>query len=123
MLRASKRLLRPGGRLAFFTIQVTPGLSAADRRRAATAGPPSVTGKDTSELLVQAGFADVFERDVSAAYLDTAKAWRVARIEYRDVLRPLDPAVYDERIKHGAETIDAIERGWLRRTLHVARRP
>jgi hypothetical protein len=116
------RLLRPGGRLAFFTIQVGPGLSARDHRRAVTAGPPSVAGKDTGELLRQAGFADVWEQDVTAAYLVTAKAWRVARLKYRDVLRPVDPAGYDERLAHGLEAIDAIERGWLRRTLHVAHR-
>jgi hypothetical protein len=123
VLRASKRLLRPGGRLAFFTIQVVPGLSAADQERAVTAGPPSVASKDTGQLLVQAGFAEVWEQDVSAAYLVTARAWRAARLEYRDELRPLDPAAYDERMTHGAEAIEAIERGWLRRTLHVARRP
>jgi hypothetical protein len=123
VLRASKRLLRPGGRLAFLTIQVVPGLSAADHRRAVTAGPPSVAGKDTSALLTQAGFSDVWEQDVSAAYFETASAWRSARLRYRDELRPLDPAAYDERMAHGVEAIDAIQRGWLRRTLHVARRP
>ena len=122
MLRASKRLLRPGGRLAFFTIQVTPGLSKTDHRRAAIAGPPSVAGKDTAQLLAQAGFVDVLDHDVTPAYLTTAQRWRAARIEHRDELRPVDPAAYDERIEHGTEAIEAIERGWLRRTLLVARR-
>jgi hypothetical protein len=123
VLRAGKRLLRPDGRLAFFTIQVAPGLSKGEHRRAVSAGPPSVAGKDGAELLAQAGFADVAQQDVTAAYLTTAERWRAARIEHRDELRPVDPAAYDERIAHGTEAIEAIERGWLRRTLLVARRP
>lgn len=123
MLRASRRLLRAGGRLAFFTIQVAPGLATADHRRAVIAGPPSVAGKDGAELLEQAGFVEVFEEDVTAAYLDTARAWRAARLEHRDELRPLDPQAYDERLVHGTEAIEAIERGWLRRTLLVATSP
>jgi hypothetical protein len=123
VLRASKRLLRPDGRLAFFTIQVAQGLSATDHRKAVTAGPPSVAGDDGAGLARRAGFVDVLERDVTPAYLETARAWRVARLKYRDELRPLDPAAYDERMEHGLEAIEAIERGWLRRTLLVGRRP
>jgi hypothetical protein len=123
VLRASKRLLRPDGRLAFLTIQVAQGLPAAAHRQAVSAGPPSVGTDDTGELLVRAGFADVYEEDATQAYLVTARRWREARLQYRDELRPLDPAGYDERMEHGAEAIEAIERGWLRRTLLVARRP
>ena len=123
MLRASRRLLRPGGRLAFFTITVTPGLSRADHRKAVAAGPPAITGPPTTELLTRAGFVDVHEADVTAGYLDTTRAWRAARIRHRDELRPVDPAVYDDRLARGEGAIAAIEAGMLRRTFCVARRP
>jgi cyclopropane fatty-acyl-phospholipid synthase-like methyltransferase len=122
VLRASRRLLRPGGRVAFHTISVTPGLSRADHRRAMRAGPPAADDKGGSELLARAGFIDVREYDVTEQYAATARAWREARLRHRDELRPLDPAAYDDRIARGAEAIAAVGAGLLRRTLHVARR-
>jgi len=67
------------------------------------------------------GFVDVREIDVTSDYLETARAWRAARIRHRDELRPVDPEVYDERLEKGEKAIAAIEAGQLRRTLHVAR--
>lgn len=121
MLRASRKLLRPGGRIAFHTISLTPGLSRADRRRASIAGPPAVDDRDSSDLLTRAGFVDVAAYDVTETYLATVKAWRKARLRHRDLLRPLDPQAFDDRILHGEQAIAAIEAGLLRRTLHVAR--
>jgi cyclopropane fatty-acyl-phospholipid synthase-like methyltransferase len=123
VLRASHRLLRPRGRLAFFTISVTPGLASADRRRAVAAGPPAPTGPDLTDGLRRYGFIDVREIDVTSDYLETARAWRAARIRHRDELRPVDPEVYDERLDKGEQAIAAIEAGLLRRTLHVAHTP
>lgn len=123
MLRASRRLLRPGGRLAFFTISIPYGLSAAEHRRAVAAGPPAVTGPPAAELLTRAGFVDVREEDVTADYLATTRAWRAARLRHRDALRPVDPEVYDDRLARGEAAIEAIDAGRLRRTFCVARRP
>ena len=123
VLRASHRLLRPHGRLAFFTIRVAPDLAQAAHRRAIDAGPPAPYGPDLTEALQRVGFVDVREVDVTADYLETAQAWRAARIRHRDDLRPVDPQVYDERLAQGGKAIAAIEAGLLRRTLHLARAP
>lgn len=123
MLRASRRLLRPGGRLAFFTISIAGGLSASDHRRAAAAGPPSPDGPRVSELLERAGFADIREVDVTGEFLITARAWLAARLRHRETVRPLDPKIYDDRLGHGEASIAAIGDGLLRRTLHMARKP
>ena len=123
MLRASARLLRPGGRLAFFTISIAAGLSAADHRRAVAAAPPEPDRPDLSDQLRRAGFVDVREEDVTADYLVTTRAWRTARLRHRDTVRPVDPAMFDDRLAKGERAIAAIEHGWLRRTLHVARTP
>jgi hypothetical protein len=123
VLRASRRLLRPRGRLAFFTISIAAEVSAEDHRRAVAAGPPSPDGPRVSEMLARAGFTDVREVDVTADYLLTSRAWLAARLRHGDTVRPLDPDMYDGRLKQGRASISAIEDGLLRRTLHVARVP
>lgn len=120
VLRASHRVLRHRGRLAFFTISSAAGLSLADRRRAVAAGPPELDGPDVPDLLRRAGFVDVSEIDVTGDYLATTRAWRAARLHHRDTARPVDPAMYDERLAKGDRAIEAIEAGLLRRTLHIA---
>jgi len=122
VLRACRRLLRPGGRLAFFTIEVTPGLSPDQHRRALAAGPPTPAGPDITGLLQRARFVDVVAEDRTADYLETARAWLAARLRHRDEMRPVDPATYDLRITDGEVAIPAIEAGLLRRMLYVARR-
>ena len=122
VLRASRLLLRPGGRLAFWTISVPPGLSPANHRRAVAAGPPAPTGPDLSDLLTRAGFVGVQKTDVTADYLTTVRAWRDARLRHRDALRPVDPTVYDDRMAKGEAAIAALEMGLQRRTLHIAHR-
>lgn len=123
MLRACRRLLRPGGRLAFFTIFVAPGLPRDQHRRAAAAGPPEPTGPDIADLLRRARFVDVIEVDRTTDYATTARAWLDARLRHRDELRPVDPSAYDDRIARGRGVIPFIEAGLLRRSLFVARRP
>lgn len=122
MLRACRRLLRPGGRLAFFTIEVTPGLPPDLRRRAVAAGPPTPAGPDIAGLLERARFVDIVAEDRTADYLETARAWLAARLRHRDEIRPVDPATFDLRIADGQTAIPVIEAGLLCRRLYVARR-
>ena len=122
MLRACRRLLRTGGRLAFFTIEVAPGLPRGEHRRVAAAGPPACAGPDIAELLTRARFVDVVAEDRTTDYAAAARAWLAARLRHRDEMRPHDPAAYDDRIKRGREAIPLIEAGLLRRALYVARK-
>ena len=122
MLRACRRLLRPGGRLAFLTILVAPDLPARLHRQAVAAGPPAVTTPDLPDLVDRAGFSEVRTTDVTGDYLETARDWLAARERHHDELRPLDPAGYDERVSRGRAAIRAIEEGLLRRSLVVATR-
>ena len=121
MLRACRRLLRPGGRLAFFTIHVAQGLSAADRRRALGAAPAAAAGPDIGDLLRRARFDVVEEADLTLAYAQTARDWLAARLKHREELRPLDPSTYDDRVARGRNVIPVIEAGLLRRSLFLAR--
>lgn len=124
VLRACRTLLRPGGRLAFFTITVSPGLSRRDHRRAVRAGPPAVAARrDSRALLEQAGFGGVSERDVTPEYEMTTEAWLVARERHRGELRGVDPEVFDERQADARLMLSAVRDGLLRRSLLTATRP
>lgn len=123
MLRACRRILRPGGRIGFLTILVADGLSARQRRRTAAVGPPAPIGPDGRSLAERAGFVEIDVRDVTADYLASARARLAARLRLRDEIRPLDPDDYDEMVTQGPLAIREIEAGRLLRTLVVARRP
>jgi hypothetical protein len=123
VLRACRRVLRPGGRLGFLTIRVADGLSPAQRRRAVAVGPPAPGGPDGHALAERSGFTDVRTVDVTADYLATARMWLSARERLREQLRPLGPQEYDDKIAQGRSAVLQIEAGRLRRVLVVARRP
>ncbi len=124
MLRASRRVLRPGGRLAFHTIELPPGLSAPRRRRAISIGPPAVTVRTTYRgLLRSAGFIEIDAVDLTAEYLATQRRWLAATHRHEEGLRS---ALGDDVVREGLErrrrTVDAIEDGLLLRTQYTATR-
>lgn len=123
VLRACRRLLRPGGRIGVLTIRVEDGLPEAQRRRTVAAAPPAATGPPTDELLDRAGFVDVDALDVTAEYLETATAWLAARRRHEQALRALGPDQYEDKVARGARAVAEIEAGRLRRSLVTARRP
>ena len=72
-------------------------------------------------MLRRAGFDVVVERDVTATFLDTARAWLRESDALADDLSGLEPAGgFDERQEDRRTMIAAIEDGLLRRSLFVA---
>jgi SAM-dependent methyltransferase len=125
MLTASRRVLRPGGRTAFFTIHLPPQLSPAERRRAIDVGPPAVDsrGPDYMSLLRSAGFVDVEQVDVTAAYRATHQAWlRHARALADELELAEPPGAFAQRVEEHLATGAAIDDGLLHRSLFAARR-
>lgn len=126
MLRACQRLLKPGGRLAFYTIFATPGLSEAEYRRARRSGPNHLSTRriDHRDLIASAGLRLLAERDLTPQFLRTARAWYDGRRRYEAALRQSDgDAVFEERQQDAVAQIRAIEAGLLKRALFVATRP
>ena len=126
MLRACRRVLRPGGLLAFYTIHMTPGLSEAHRRRAAQLGPPAVASasREQSELLRSAGLEAISESDLTDEFLRIARGWGKARLRHADGLRESEGAdQFEEKLADNRAGIEGIEAGLLRRALFVAERP
>jgi hypothetical protein len=123
VLRACRRVLRPGGRIAYYNIFVPPGLPERLHRRALRAGPPAVASRGISQadLLLRAGFKSVSETDLTADFLKTARAWFEGRQSQEKQLRAsCGDAWFEDRQADSRSMIPAIEDGLLRRSLFVA---
>ena len=125
MLRALHRLLRPWGRMAFFTIFVAPGLPPAAQRRARQDGPRAVaTRSDCRRLLAAAGFIDLQEIDATAAFVHTARAWLDERERHAAELAAVESKeTFQERQQDHRALLAAAEDGLLHRALFTATRP
>ena len=118
-------MLRPGGRIAFYTIFIPQGLAERDYRRAARVGAPGVTSwrREQPALLRAAGFSNVSQTDVTPEYLRLLRAWTEARERHAAGLREADgEAAFAEKQRENRARLAAIEAGLLRRCLLVAER-
>lgn len=122
MLRACRRVLKRGGRLAFFVIAIRPGLSADRHDFAKDAVPGFVeTSAPYSELLATAGFASITEEDVTAGYHTTAALWLRESAALEPELRAaLGDTVYETKQVNRRSSFAAIEAGTLVRLLYTA---
>lgn len=118
-------MLRPGGRIAFYSIFVPPGLSDRDHRRGLRSGPPAVaTSSDYRSLLRSAGFAELGEIDVTGAYLDTARGWvRHGQESETELAAGEPPGAFADKLARRRAAIAAIEAGQLQRSLFLGTRP
>lgn len=126
MLRACRRALRPGGRLAFYTILASPDLSDADYRRALRLGPPGVASgkRGQQQLLHSAGFVEVSEADLTVEFLRIARERLAARERHAPALRQSEgESQFEQKQAKDRREVEAIEAGLLRRSLLVAKRP
>jgi hypothetical protein len=124
-LRACRRLLRRGGRMAFTTILEAPGLDPAARRQARAAGPRAVAMRsDHRRLLGSAGFRDITEVDVTPEFRTTAAAWLTeAAVNAKELARLEAPSAFAQRQADRRAMLAAINAGLLLRSLVLARRP
>jgi cyclopropane fatty-acyl-phospholipid synthase-like methyltransferase len=124
VLRACHYLLRPGGRLVFTTIHVAPGLDPARHRCAVRAGPWQVAARRPyPELVVQAGFTDVVDIDVTEDYARTQQRWLQANeSRSKDVRHLTSDADFATAQADRRAAQAAINDGLLRRSLITATR-
>ena len=117
--------MRPGGRLAFTTIELSEGLRGAARRQAVSAAPQAASSRRPYvDLLASARYAEVLHDDLTGEYLTTARGWLENVQQHYDELVSLDgEATVEERVAGWREAIDALEAGLLRRSLYAATRP
>ena len=124
VLRACHRVLKPGGRIAYYTIYISPDLSSADYRRATQYWPAAGTARrQPAEMLASAGFANVVETDVTKQYRTTARAWVDGRRRRYDKLaQAMGEESLRGKIEEGKAILASIKDGLLRRSLLTARR-
>lgn len=124
MLRANRQVLKPGGRVGFWTIHPTPGLTPAKRRYASQIGPPDAAMRSTHDsLLRSAGFGEIEVTDVSQEYASVLRAWLAGwHRREAEVRVALGDANFDRRVKNRREALQAVEDGLLMRSLCVGRR-
>jgi cyclopropane fatty-acyl-phospholipid synthase-like methyltransferase len=124
VLRACRRLLRPGGRLAFFTITVAPGLDEDEHRRAVRIGPRAVSARrEADALMTQAGFTNVETEDVTQEFETTARLWHREYKTHEEELRRALGAEYDGLYVNRADMISGLEDHLLERWLVVGTQP
>jgi len=125
VLRALKQLLRPGGRIAYTTIFVMPGLTPRLRRRAQRSGPRAVASHGNQrQLLASAGFTDIDTVDLTAEFARTARGWIDGWSANEAELTVLESAAtFAERQRERRTQLRAVEDGLLQRALFSSTRP
>jgi cyclopropane fatty-acyl-phospholipid synthase-like methyltransferase len=119
VLRAKRRVLKPGGHLAFFVIAVADDLTQAERHRAIDAGPDHVASLDGyPKMLDAAGFQAVEFLDVTAEYRITLEAWiREWEAEAAGIIGLVGAGEFEERQGRRHRASAAVDDGLLQRWL------
>lgn len=110
--------------MIFQTIQPTPGLAPALRRRANRLGPPANAVRTSYQsLLTTAGFHEISALDQTSEYGATQRRWIEVSNRYEEELRAtIGLEAFDERRADRRATLEAIETGLLSRFRYSARR-
>ncbi len=125
MLRATSRVLKPGGLLSFLVIAVASGLSAAETNMALDAGPEHTdAGPGYPALMEAAGFEDIQVIDVTDEYVATLTAWiREWEAASTELEQLMGIDEFTERQKRRRQALAAARDGLLQRYLISAISP
>ena len=125
MLRACHRILKPGGRIAFFVIATGDGLTADQAERVKEVGPEyALADPGYEDLMKEVGFRAVTIEDVSDQYLSTYRAWnRAWDREASEISNLIGAEEFADRQATRREEIAMIADGLLKRHLATGTRP
>ena len=125
MLRATHRVLKRGGRLAFTVLAFRDGITDDEIARTGTLAPELFdAGPGYPTLLEQAGFADVAVDDVTPVYRETVAAWiRAWRDEGEGIEELVGTEEYEERRDRMNVALAAIDEGLRKRYLVTGVKP
>ena len=118
MLRGCKRVLKPGGRLAFFVVATVDSSTVAPT--------DSFDGFVTEAsgyrpIVEEAGFRSIECSDVTEAFKSMSHRWLAVAADLEDDLRSaLGNDVFADKLQSRKDTRDAIESGELLRLLFTA---
>ena len=122
VLRACRRVVRPGGIMVFSVILIAPDLSAADYARAVAGGPSFVeTAVAYPTMLRRAGWEITDHLDLTGAFL--ASVGRMLQLEEaraEEIEEVMGETRTAEQFARRRASLHALERGLLRRELFRA---
>jgi ubiquinone/menaquinone biosynthesis C-methylase UbiE len=123
VLQACRRVARDGSGMVFTIQAIAPSLSDAERRIAMECGPTFVdTEVDYAVLLVQSGWCLQERDDLTAGFLQAMRTELNGMQARADALAQVfGQDEFNERVKRQQAAIAAIDAGFLRRELFVAR--
>jgi hypothetical protein len=122
VLRACHDVLKPGGRIAGYTIHTPQGLSESQGKRASELGPSEVLSEASPvDLLRAASFNVIVEQDVTEHFRATCEAILRARSDLESKLRNEEgDALFEEEQEGRTLKLRGITEGLLQRSLIVA---
>ncbi len=122
VLAECRRVVRPGGWMAFSVIHVPPGLSAAEHAEAVDTAPEFVeTDASYPEMLAETGWEILERDDLTAAFRANCLRKIATEESLRAELEPLSSAAdFDARQARMRRRITVLERRHMRRELFVA---
>ena len=121
VLEECRRIVRPGGRMAFTVISITFGLSRSDHARAIENGPEFIeTQDDYAALLDKTGWLVEDRVDLIKEYLNSCKCQIQADRANQEALEDLLGSTQtEERIADWCSKLEAISEGLFRRELYL----
>jgi SAM-dependent methyltransferase len=123
VLQACRRVARDGARTVFTVIALAPSLANAERQIAIASGPTFVdVADDYAVLLGQSGWYLQERTDLTAVFLQSMRTELEGMQARADALaKVFGSGEFTERMKRRQATIAAVDAGFLRRELFVAR--
>jgi len=121
VLEECRRVIRPGGRMAFSVIYISPGLSNDEYARARAAGPEFVeTDMDYPTLLADAGWIVVHRQDLTDDFFKSCRQRVSVESQRRDeLISVLGPGEFDARQARMTSRLPVLQQGHLRRDLFL----
>jgi hypothetical protein len=123
VLRACRRVLKPGGRIAYYNIFISHEAPQDLQRLAIKANRLQYSRAQQTALIRSAGLALLRDEDVTAAYRQTQQALYDANVRHeKELRRAQGDSQFEERQRNRRRTLKAIDAGVLRRSFFVAER-
>lgn len=123
-LAECRRVIRPGGRMAFSVIYIPPGLSPQDHARALAAAPEFVESEmDYPRLIAITGWTMLERHDLTGAFLHSCQQTMSIEKERRaELLLLIGSADFEARQTRMRSRLPILKRGHLCRELFVVQR-
>ena len=123
VLDECRRVVPPGGRMAFTVLEVMPGLSPLDHGRGVECGPEYVDSDISyTDLLTETGWSEVGSQDLTDQFGAMAQRRLTARETRRDrLVELLGRDRVEEVLEANRKRIASVEEGLLRRCMYLAK--